>query len=310
VDDTLFDRLPPDSRLHTVRRRFGPAGTVTIAYRLTRPPTGGWARTLELRPGRLRLVYEKFRYPLDDLAGLIRKTSTSRGADETVVDLTGSAAGQRVEVTGTVTGSGPDPAIDFKVRGFNFPIDDGLFDAMPKEKYRLALKKLRAAGRGDFVAEIKQRQDVNLTENTFRITVTDGAFEYTHFPYALTAVRGKVVVFVTSTDSSRPVNPGVNVPDDEVKFFDFEGRHGPALVAFAGENVAVAGGSDRKLTLRIAATDCPVDEKLRAALAAIRLDSVWRTFSPSGSLSCGVEVEITDRNRPAADLPARPRPGR
>jgi hypothetical protein len=304
LNDNLFMRLASDSPAHKLRQTFDPAGTAHLAYQFVRSPSGGWSRVVEFRPARLRLVYEKFRYPLDDVSGLIRMTIDHAGTDETTIDLTGSASGQRIEIKGIVSGDGPDPAIELKVSGTNLPIDDRLFDALPNPKYRLGLKKLRATGRGDFVAEIKQTHNVNLTENIFRISVYDAAFNYTAFPYMLENVRGKIGVFVTSTDPTRPVypdRPNEAPPPDRVEFRDIEARNGPATFTLSGENEAVPGSKDRRLTLRIRGRDCPMDSQLRAALAAIRLDGVWRTFRPSGSVTFGVDVEIADRAAPPVE---------
>lgn len=297
LDDALFARLPTDAKAHDVRRLFGPAGTAHVGYRFARPPSGGWTRVVDLRPARLRLVYHKFRYPLDDVAGLVRHTVTGGGTDAIAVDLTGSAAGRRVEVKGTVAGAGPDPAIDLRVSGTGVPIDDRLFDALPNPKYRAALKKLRASGRADFVADIRQPAGVNRVENTFRITVADGALNHTSFPYPLDRVRGRIGVGVVSTDPTRPAPPA-RPGDDRIEFRDVEARYGPAAFTLSGDSGPAPGGTDRLLRLRVLGRDCPLDDRLRAALAAIRLDGVWRAFNPRGAMAFEVDVEIADRTGP------------
>ena len=71
----------------------------------------------------------------------------------------------------------------------NVPIDEQLYAALPP-KYAALVRGFRASGRGNFVAEIRQRAGVNLSENEFRIDIKDGQLNYTAFPYPLEKVKG------------------------------------------------------------------------------------------------------------------------
>ena len=90
VDDALFERLPPEAA--TLRTKFQPTGIVTLGYKFNRLKLNTWQRDFEVRPVKMGLAYEKFRYPLSDVAGLIRKTTTNTGSDETKIYLAGTGS--------------------------------------------------------------------------------------------------------------------------------------------------------------------------------------------------------------------------
>ena len=307
VDDALFERLP--SEAGTLRSKFQPTGIVSLGYKFQRLKRNAWQRDFEVRPVKMRLAYEKFRYPLTEVAGLIKKTTTNSGSDETKIDLAGTGSGQRIEVKGTVSGDGPDPFISLKISGNNIPVNEQLFAALPGEKYAKALRKLHASGRGDFVAEVRQLANVNKLENVIRIQVYDGAIDYTLFPYPIEKASGKIAVYVTTTDAERSIQPGgtrTALPDtDHIELREFTGRHAGGNIWLKGDIDPIPGSLDRKLAFSIWGRNCPINDHLRAALTAIKLDNVWRTFSPRGQLTFAVDVDIIDRVAVAGN-PTRP----
>jgi hypothetical protein len=316
LDDELFARLPAavKSGAEKARRMFSPVGGADLILKFQRDGPR-WERSVEFRPSRLAVAYEKFRYPLEDLAGWVRRVTTSEGADEFRVQLTGSAGGgRRVEITGRVGTEEPDPLIDLKIAGTDIPIDDRLFAALPP-KYAEALGKLRAVARADFVALISQKPHVNRCENTFTVQVYDGSIHYAHFPYPVQKVRGTVVVNVVGVNPARPAGPGRT--DDTVRLHDFEGVHaGGRLWLPSGGIDPIPGTKDRKFTLRLQGENCPIDADLRTAMAALRIDDAWETFAPRGHVTFGADVEVIDRHHPdppaagplqvAARLPGEP----
>ena len=300
LDDDFFHRLPPAARakLDAIRRMFSPAGGVDLTVRFARAGAG-WKREVDLRPNRLAISYELFRYPVQDLAGWVKKVTESDGTDEYRVQLTGSAGGRRVELGGRVGGSGLDPLIDLKIAGTDVPIDDRIFTALPPP-YNAALLKLRATARGDFVVEVRQPEGVNRCESTFRVQVYDGALNYALFPYPLTRVKGYVTVQVVGTNSDRPVRPGeppAPQPDaDTVTLRDFEAYHaGGRLIVVEGKTEAVPRSLDRKVVVKLQGENLPIDDDLRAAVNGLKLGGVLRTFNPRGRVTFGADVELIDR---------------
>jgi hypothetical protein len=255
-------------------------------------------------------MYEKFRYPVSDLRGVIRRTTTHAAGPVVGVDLVGTAGGQQVTITGSVTGNGDDPGLNLRVAGNNVPLDDRVAAALPP-KYAALVRKFRAAGRGDFVAKIVQAEGENLCENEFVVDVREATLNYTGFPYPLEKAKGRVVIRVASTDETRPPPGGGSPPDrDEIVLVGFTAAHADATVTLHGSKRPIPNGRDRKLTLSLTGNNLPVDADMRAALAAINIGSVWDTFNPRGTLTFTADVEVLDRappaNRPDQDPPLDP----
>ncbi len=295
LDDALFERLP--DKVKAARKTFAPTGQVDLGYRFTREGAG-WRRELEVRPKQSAMVYEKFRYPISDIRGLVKRTVTHAGAESTTINLVGTAAGQLVTIEGRVEGDGPDPAVALRITGQNVPIDESLFAAFPA-KYAATVRELRAAGRLDFVAKITQPGGVNLSTNEFIIDLKEGKLNYTAFPYALEKVKGRLVIRSTSTDATRPVRPGEPVrplPDrDELVFDSFTGVHAGAPLWMHGARRPHANGRDRKIVLHVGGNNLPLDAELKTALAVAKVDDIWTTLAPKGNLTFAADVEVLER---------------
>ena len=297
LDDELFSRLTP--KLERVRAMFNPKGGVDVGVKFNRTADGGWKREVDLKPNRLSIEYEKFRYPIKDLAGSLKKLTASDGTDEFRVNMTGTAGGRRIDLTGKVAGDGPDPHIALRIAGTDIPIDDAFIAAMPG-RYCTALGKLRAKARGDFVVDIRQSFQVNRCENTFRIRVYNGSVNYTHFPYAFNQVRGNVLIRVSASDPKRPLRPGLpmTVEDDtdRVELRGFEAVHDGGRMWLSGDSEGVPGSTDRKMTLKVQGENWPIDDDFRAALKELKLESAITRFSPRGEFTFGADVEVWDRS--------------
>lgn len=302
LDDALFARCGDAGA--KIKRMFAPSGTAEVGYKFAREGAG-WKRELEVRPQGAAAAYEKFKYPVDDVRGSVKKTLTHAGTETTLIDLRAKAAGQQVTVKGQLHGTGPDPAVNLRVAGTNVPLDDTAVAALPGN-YPALIRQFGVSGRIDFVAEITQQPGVNLSENEFRVDVRDGTMTYAEFPYKLEKVKGRLVARVSSTDPTRPVRPGEPVrplPDrDELTFDGFTGSHADATVWLHGSKRPAPGGRDRMLVLHVGGNGCGLDEDLRKAMTGVKLDGVWAAFSPRGKLTFAADVEVLDRAAP----PGRP----
>lgn len=304
LSDELFAKLPP--RAQRARAQFAPTGAVEVAYRFSRNGKE-WKREVDVRPNRVGIVYEKFRYPATEVTGVVKKVMASDGTDEFRIQLQGKAADRRVELTGRIAGDGPDPLIDLKISGTDFPIDDRLFAALPP-KYAAVMAKLRATARGDFTVDIRQPLNVNRCENTFAVRVFGGSLCYSHFPYPLSRVTGHVLVRVTATDADRPLLPGMplapEVDTDRVELREFEAAHAEGRLWITGDSEPVSGTRDRRLRLRIQGDRCPIDADLKAAFVEMKLDDGLTTFRPRGHLTFGADLEVMDRHTPETPVAA------
>ncbi|MBN9121211.1 MAG: hypothetical protein J0I06_19010 [Planctomycetes bacterium] len=310
LDDALFDRLP--EKLKRGRRMFNPTGQVDLGYKFTREGAG-WRRELEVSPKQAGLMYEKFRYPVSDVRGTVRRTTTHAGGEVTVVDLRGTAAGQLITMKGRIEGDGPDPAVSLRVTGANVPLDEQLYAALPAE-YAALVRPFRASGRGDFVAEITRPAGSSAGENEFRIDVKDGKLNYTAFPYPLEQLKGRLVIRTTSADPPppRPGAPGRPPPPDrdEIVFDGFTAVHAGAALWMHGAKRPLPDGRDRKLVLHVGGNNVPLDAELKDALAVAKMDGLWATLSPKGKVTFAADVDVLDRapppDRPGFDPPLDP----
>lgn len=304
IDDELFDHLPPEAE--ELQTMLQPKGGVDLTVRFERLP-GGWKREIDLRPRALGVVYEKFRYPLEDLAGQVVHVLESDGTDEFRIRLTGSTGqknglppdGRRISISGTISGEGPDPMIRLRVAGTDLPVDDRLFEALDEDTATI-LKKLRAKGRGDFVADIHQELGVNRCENTFRIRVYEGKVSYTHFPYALSSIRGEIVIRAEAIDPTRPLRPGLPIEPEKdtvvVELHRFQAKHGDGTIWLSGTHEPVPNSQNRKLKLRVQGLECPIDNDLRESLISVQLGEVWHALNPSGKVTFGLDMGVLDRS--------------
>ncbi|MCS6863733.1 MAG: hypothetical protein RMJ56_06570 [Gemmataceae bacterium] len=293
--DSLFERLP--DKLQRVRRMFNPTGVVDVSYKFHRDGAG-WRRELEVRPKQVGMMYEKFRYPVADVRGVVKKLNTHTGSETITLNLVGSAAGQLITVTGTIDGDGDDPAININVAGSNMPLDEQVYAALPV-KYAAMVRKFNATARGDFLVKITQPHGVNLCENEIRIDVKDGHLHYSEFPYTLQKLKGRLVIRTTMTDPARPLRPGEPrqpLPDrDEILFDHFTALHGAAPVWMHGSKRIAPNGHDHVVVLHIGGTMVPLDDELKKALATVRIDEWWDALAPRGHITFEADVEVIDR---------------
>ena len=304
LDEAACNRMPGEA-VRKMRQMFKPEGSLDVTYEFSRD-AHGWKRETEFRPKNLGFLYEKFRYPVADVRGWVRRTMSSTGQDSTLLKLHGIAGGQPITIEGQIYGDDDDPAVNLRIAGTNVPLDETFISALPG-KYPDIVRQFHMVGRGDFVAEIRQPLGVNLLENTFTIDLRDARVNYAQFPYPLEKVKGRVIVRTTATDPERPLRPGEKVqtlPDrDELVLQEFTGAHAGGTIRLHGSKQPVAHSADKKLVLHIDGTSCPVDNDLRTALEAIKIGSIWSTFAPTGNLTFAADVEILDRALPTKTGP-------
>jgi hypothetical protein len=303
LDDAFFARV--GEKGEKAKKLLDPKGKIEIGYKFTREPQG-WKREYEVRPLSASVTYERFKFPVTDVQGSVKKTLTHAEGPVLLVDLRGKAAGQPVTLNGKIVGEGPDPAVDLRLGAINLPLDDpALINALPA-KYPAIINSFHAAGRADLTAKLVQQAGHNLCENEFRVELRDASLKYNLFPCPVEKVKGQVVVRTCATDRSRPVKPGepiVNLDDrDELILEGLAGQHAGAAVWLSGTKRTIPGSPDRRLVIHLGGTAVPVDADLQAAFVSMKLASFWSTFSPKGKITFTADVEALDRG----PLPASP----
>ena len=300
IDDELVKHLPDKAKEH--RRQFSPVGQVDLSYKFSRE-SGTWKREFEVRPKQTTAMYYKFKYPVTDVRGWVKRTDTPTDPPVVAIDLIGTAGGQLITVKGDVVGDGADPGINLRISGANIAMDETLVNAFPA-KYVEIVRRFRAAGRGDFVAEFKQQPGVNLCENEFRVDVRDASLNHLEVPFSLEKVKGRLVVRTSVTDPTRPLRPGEPLeplPDrDEVVLDGFTAIHAGANIWMNGSKRSLPNCRDKKLMLNIGANNCPLDGELKATFAAVKADKIWNRFKPTGRITFEANVGIDGPGRAAS----------
>ncbi|MFO0805715.1 MAG: hypothetical protein U0791_21645 [Gemmataceae bacterium] len=304
LDDAFFNRI--GEKATKAKKLFDPQGKIELGYKFAREPQG-WKREYEVRPLSASVTYEKFKYPVSDVQGTVKKTVTHAEGPVIVVELRGKAAGQPVTLNGKITGEGPDPMIDLRLGAINLPLDDPkLLDSLPG-KYPGIIRKFHATGRADLSAKIVQKAGENLCENEFRLELRDAALAFDLFRYPVEKVKGQVVVRSVATDRTRPVKPGeaiVSMEDrDELILDGVTGSHAGAALWLSGTKRSIPGTPDRKLVLHIGGNSCPIDADLQTALSNLKLGDTWESFAPRGKITFSADVEVMDRGRPVSTSP-------
>jgi len=302
LDEAFLSRF--GEKAEKAKKMLSPSGTIELGYKFARE-SNGWKREYEVRPQYVAITYEKFKYPVTEVQGSVKKTVTSVDGPSTAIDLRGKAAGQPVTLIGKIAGEGPDPAIELRLAGINLPLDDALIAALPGN-YPDIIRQFHSTGRADLTAKIVQQAGCNLCDNEFRVEVREAKLKYDMFPYQVEKVKGQIVVRTTVTDSSRPVKPGEAIRSfadrDELILDGFSGTHAGAAIWLNGTKRSVPGSNNRLLTLHIGGNSCPADADLKTAMGALKLSEMWSTFSPKGSITFSADLDILDRG----PLPSRP----
>ena len=293
MSDELFAKLPP--KAGRVREMFRPAGTIDLNVTLTRS-AAGLRQEFQVVPNRLAIAYEKFKYPVHDLRGSVKRLRTPDGADEYIVGLDGSASGRPVKLTGRVGAAGVDPLIDLSLTGIDFPIDQKLMAAMPA-KYTEELARLNASGRADFTADICQMRGVDRCETSIQVRIYSGSVNAEQFPYPMTGIAGQVAIRVCAS-SERAQRFGPRVDTDRVDLRDFRATHGGGLVRFALTDEPVPNSPDRRRVLDVSGENLPLDADFRKSLAVLGAGPAWEALNPTGALTFAAHVEAADRAAP------------
>lgn len=298
VTPELFGKLP--GKCQKIEELFKPSGVISGSY-VFRRTDDAWSKRLEIQPQGMESTYRGFAYRVRNVRGSVVHTVTSTSPDHVAIDLTGEALGSRVTISGTITGTAPDNDVNLRLEGKAVTLDDELINAMPDDNPAL-LRRLHATAHGDFVALIRHNAKTRREhgpeafDNEFTITLKKGAMKYEAFPLRLENLAG---ILLVRTLPERPVRlPATSTSPDRVEnggsislqFIDFSATHNGSKIRGNGSKVPVPGGSI--LTLNIDGEPLALDDDLRQALAAIRLDNGWKTFQPSGRMNCAVRARL------------------
>ncbi len=300
VTPELLAQLPP---CREVMEDYSPRGPVSLVYTSSHSPDGRRHRHWTVRPEGMAGQFSHFRYPLEEVTGLVESDSDGEQEPRTTVDLTASAGGRPVSIRGEIQGPRPNAGVDFRIEGKNILLDDVLFRALPEKNQALARKflpessraeGLRACpmGQADLQVFIHRERGRPKFANHFLIAFHDSAVKADVFPYPLERVSGIL-----------------DILPDHWECRDFRGTHKGGEIRFEGrsfrppsEAVATAGPAEGRVErpdrvkVVIRGQNVLLDRDFEQALAPpdvpgrSALQNTWKTLGMKGRMNFTAEV--------------------
>lgn len=289
----VYGKLPPV--LRTLCHEFRPEGELDLQGHLEL--RGGQASFgYRVKPRQLRILFEDFPYPLEQITGTLVYCET--GSEPTLeVNLTGRASGQPVKLSGQAFGLGLRPDNDLKC-GFTLtmeaeqiPIDETLLDALrPYPQTQKLARQFKASGKvsGQGRLERAAGQQPGLRPpltRTFRLHLHDASFTFEEFPCRLEKASAMLEV------GPKP---------DAWRFHNFRGHRDGATVSGSGTYEPSPDGD--RLRLELEAIHLRLDDELKEALPP-QAREVWDHFQPTGSISGRLVYEqVVGKQPPTVEL--------
>lgn len=263
----LFDRLRP-SGLFTVRGRFRSDGIAPPEVRLD-----------EFRALDCAIEHQLFAYPVSGIRGTVRQER-----ETLVLDLTGSASGRTVLISGTIRNPGPEAEATIAVEIDDLPIDQRFRDALVDPKHRgakAALQMLALRGTADLQALFyRPPGEGQPTQMGLEAHLRDGAFSYEQFPYAVSDVSAHV-----------RFDPW---KEKVWRFSNVRGRHGDTQIA-GNATFDLTHESGGRLLVHVDAQEILLDVDLyKATTTAVpELQRAWVELNPTAGVADVEDVRLT-----------------
>ncbi|HLW68180.1 MAG TPA: AsmA-like C-terminal region-containing protein [Gemmataceae bacterium] len=280
----LFARLPKS--LQELQREFQPAGPLSLKFTFDRDESS-WRRHCIVHPEGMTAMHEDFRYPLQNVTGMLDQFTASDGTDRLKVDLKGVASDKPFTIRGQAQGQGDEQKIDLTIQGNDLPLDPRAEAALGP--HRALAESFHLRGRADLRVTIQKRFGEPRLTRCYHLDLKNTNLNYDAFPYPLENVTG--IVDITSTDRTH------------WELRNFRGQHHGGEVMLSGKLDVEPSGD--LLQLRVEGAGVPLDDDLRKALAKMDLDPAWRVLGPRGR--AGFTAHVTHVTRNVAPGRAAPR---
>ncbi len=274
--DKLFEQMP--KKLQRLNDMFLPAGPATLEIDCAcrdgqwTALAGGEPSRVALLPEGLKVLFERFKYPLDRLGGRIDYNLQTQLVS---VDVTGFTGPRPVHIKGTWQGEGVNVASTFDIAANDVPLDAKLLAALP-ETYQKLAASFHASGLADIRAHIRHAPGEARFHQEYRARLHGVSLQWEQFPYPLDNVNGFLDIFPDYWEfrSVRGTRRGGEVVLQGRSTPQPDGRWGVA-VELAGRNVAL-------------------DADLKAALKPYpAMAKAWEAFAPSGRLDFAAKIART-----------------
>lgn len=282
----LFEKLP--APLRKIHADFAPAGPVDLTWTIQQKGEELLQEGTVTAKG-LSLCCNEFRYPAENVAGTIDVQVAPEGHMTLCrLDLTGTASGQPLRITGNVHGPKP-AAVDLAITAQNIPLDEKLLAALP-ERFQGLARSFHAEGRSDVEAFVSREQGEEQFRNRYLVRFRDLAVRYDAFPYPLQRGGGVLEIL-----------------PDHWEARELFGTYKGAVVHGHGRSQPLADGGHR-IDIELRGKNLLIDADLKQALEnskAAVVKPAWETFQPSGRADFHVLLTIPPGSKePELDVTA------
>lgn len=276
IGPALRDALHP--KHHEVVDKYGasgPAGADVFLARDQFNPSDDVGFRLTLKPKGLKLRYELFPYPVDNIHGEI----DFRADGFTVKHIAAENGRTKIRFDGSADGYEADAGYHFRLEFDDLGFDDALKNALEKDTQDV-LAQFKPSGRLDARATIhRERGGPEVKESMLVDLHLKGAsLLFSGFPYAIDRATGEI-----------------RIDGDNVIVKRLQAWHGKTELRFAGRIDSVAADPDIDLDIR--ALSMELDGRLRDALPPEARD-VFDRLGVSGDIDLDLRILKTKGGEP------------
>ncbi|MHC4691858.1 MAG: hypothetical protein ACYS67_03880 [Planctomycetota bacterium] len=188
-DSDLYDAINTEQKKSW--SAFSPSGTAAVDYTFSQQSLTQIKKVLNLGLIDVEATYEKFPYPLKNLAGDL----SFDDHDVIVSDLVSRFDGRTISFNGKVTGKNTDrPIFDLSIIAKDVPLDSELAEALPA-KQRNFYEQYDMAGFADANVKIfTPEPDAGPTNFTADVFFKEGSLQLQKLPHLISDISAKAVV--------------------------------------------------------------------------------------------------------------------
>jgi hypothetical protein len=285
VTEDLYKPLPRQYG-EDIWHEYKPSGPASATYSL-RHEKGHWLKRLVVMPEGAHAEYIEFKYPVDNVTGMIVHESSDTQPDRLHLDLVGYASKQRVHIQGDMIGDRPDHEVNLKIWGENLPLDPKVDAALASigtaeegAAYQRIARSFHPSGFGDFNVIIHRDPKKREFANRYVINFHDCRARYDPFQRKEGELPGYPLENISGVLDLQP-------PSWE--FHDFRGTHKGGEFRTSGRAFPV--GDEKQIEVAFTGKNFLLDDELRNALEP-GLRQTWDNFAPEGRVDYSGEVIV------------------
>ena len=269
LDSDLYDAL------NTQQKKswsvFSPAGTSAIDYTFSQQSPTRMKKSLHLGLIDVEATYEKFPYPLKNLAGDLSVDDH----DITISDLVSRYNGRTISFNGKVTGQNTErPIFDLSISAKDVPLDSELAAALPA-KQRNFYEQYDMAGLADANVKIfTPEPNAGPTSFTADVSLKKASLQLQRLPLLISDISAKA-----------------DVGPNSINLRDFTGRYDEGTISLTGRIWPTDQAQQSSYCLTARAEQMELNEDLFGLMATSLAEYVSK-LQPKGKINL-----IADLNR-------------